>query len=119
MWSKACCTLDGAALLALALQAAHQHASCTLQGHVEGDAGELLDALADNGNGAASAVALHIDCGRLIRVDFAAAGSVLNWAARQQAMGRSIHFERMNRMVAVFFNVIGISEYAAVQPRKD
>lgn len=89
-----------------------------LQGHVEGDAGELLDALASEGDSAATAV-VHIDCARLIRVDFAAAGSVLNWAARQQALGHTLRFEQVNRMVAVFFNIIGINEYAAVQPRKD
>ena len=89
-----------------------------LQGHVEGDASEVLDALASEGDSAATA-AVHIDCVHLIRVDFAAAGSVLNWAARQQALGHTIRFERLNRVVAVFFNVIGINEYAAVQARKD
>ena len=88
------------------------------QGHVEGDASELLDALVSEGDSAATA-AVHVDCARLIRVDFAAAGSVLNWAARQQALGHTIRFERLNRMVAVFFNVIGINEYAAVQARTD
>ena len=91
-----------------------------LQGYVEGDASEVLNALAGDGDGDGAITApLHIDCERLIRVDFAAAGSVLNWTARQQAMGHTIRFERMNRMVAVFFNVIGINEYASVQPRKD
>ena len=55
----------------------------------------------------------------MIRLDFAAAGSVLNWAARQQSLGRSLRFEQLHRLAAVFFNVIGISEYAVVQPRED
>ena len=87
-----------------------------LQGHVLGDANELLDAMAAAG---AETAPLRIDCARLVRVDFAAAGSVLNWAARQQSLGRALSFERMHRLVAVFFNVIGINEYAAVRPRTD
>ncbi len=93
-----------------------------LQGHVLGDANELLDAMAGAGagEGAGTELApLRIDCARLIRVDFAAAGSVLNWAARQQSLGRALSFERMHRLAAVFFNVIGINEYAQVRPRRD
>ena len=67
----------------------------------------------------ARAPPLRIDCARLVRVDFAAAGSVLNWAARQQSLGRALSFERMHRLAAVFFNVIGINEYAQVRPRRD
>ncbi|RYF06797.1 MAG: STAS domain-containing protein [Comamonadaceae bacterium] len=87
-----------------------------LSGHVEGDAVPLLepfDALARPD------VPLVVACDRLIRVDFAAAGSVLNWAAEQQAQGRVVHFVNVQRLVAVFFNVIGIGEHALVAARKN
>ena len=87
-----------------------------LSGHVEGDAVPLLEpfqAFLKPG------VPLAIACDNLIRVDFAAAGSVLNWAADQQGHGHVIQFHNLHRLVAVFFNVIGISEHARVVPRKN
>ncbi|WP_311223113.1 MULTISPECIES: STAS domain-containing protein [unclassified Acidovorax] len=85
-----------------------------LSGRVEGDAGPLLaplEAMAQPG------APLVVACERLIRVDFAAAGSVLNWTAEQEAQGRSVQFVNVPRLVAVFFNVIGINEHARVVPR--
>lgn len=88
----------------------------TLSGHIEGDASAVLDALSSlTGPG----VPLVVPCDRLIRIDFSAAGSVLNWAAEQQAQGRVVQFQNLHRLVAVFFNVIGVSEHAWVIPRKD
>ena len=87
-----------------------------LEGQITGDAAELLDALAGSSPDAGP---MRISCERLVRLDFAAAGSVLNWAARQQGLGRALRFEQLHRLAAVFFNVIGINEYAAVQPRDD
>ena len=90
--------------------------AAVLSGHVEGDAAPLLEpfqAFLKPG------VPLAIACDRLIRVDFAAAGSVLNWAAEQQGHGHVIQFHNLHRLVAVFFNVIGISEHAKVVPRKN
>ena len=87
-----------------------------LSGHIEGDAEPLLEpfqAFLKPG------VPLTIACDQLIRVDFAAAGSVLNWAAEQQGQGHVVHFHNLQRLVAVFFNVIGISEHAKVIPRKN
>jgi len=62
---------------------------------------------------------LVVPCDRLIRIDFSAAGSVLNWAAAQQAQKREVHFQNLHRVVAVFFNVVGINEHAWVIPRKN
>lgn len=87
-----------------------------LSGHIENDATLLLDALAGS---ARAGEPLDIACGRLIRMDFSAAGSVLNWAAEQQGKGRDVRFQDLHRLVAVFFNVIGISEHAWVVPRKN
>jgi len=60
-----------------------------------------------------------VHCDRLIRIDFSAAGSVLNWAAEQQAGRRVVQFVNLHRLVAVFFNVVGINEHAWVVARKD
>ncbi|MBO9678529.1 MAG: STAS domain-containing protein [Acidovorax sp.] len=87
-----------------------------LSGYIDGDAGPLLAPLAE---GARPGVPLAIGCDRLIRVDFAAAGSVLNWAAAQQAQGHAVQFVNLHRLVAVLFNVIGINEHARVVPRKN
>lgn len=62
---------------------------------------------------------LVVDCAHLVRIDFLAAGSVLNWAAARQAEGTQVQFQHLNRLVAVFFNVIGINEHARVMPRQD
>ena len=91
-------------------------AAPTLTGHIESDATALLEAL---GAQARPGQPLIIPCERLIRIDFSAAGSVLNWAAEQQAKGIEVRFQDLHRLVAVFFNVIGISEHAWVVPRKN
>lgn len=87
-----------------------------LSGYIDGDATPLLEpfqAFLRPG------VPLTISCDKLIRVDFAAAGSVLNWAAEQQGHGHVIQFHNLQRLVAIFFNVIGINEHAWVVPRKN
>ena len=58
-------------------------------------------------------------CARLIRLDFLAAGTLLNWVSAQQAEGRQVQFKDVHRLVAVFFNIVGITEHAKVITRKD
>ncbi len=53
----------------------------------------------------------------LVRVDFSAAGSILNWVASAQAANRKIEFCRLPHLVAAFFNLIGINEHARVTAR--
>lgn len=87
-----------------------------LSGYIDGDAIPLLEpfeALAQPD------APLIIACDHLIRMDFPAAGSVLNWAAEQQAKGRVVQFNNLHRLIAVFFNVIGVSEHAWVVPRRN
>jgi ABC-type transporter Mla MlaB component len=88
----------------------------TLSGYIDGDAGPMLEPL---GEMARPGMPLAIACDQLIRVDFAAAGSVLNWAASQQGSGHAVQFVNLHRLVAVLFNVIGINEHARVVPRKN
>ena len=87
-----------------------------LSGHIDGDATPLLQPFEAHFK---PGVPLTIACDKLIRVDFAAAGSVLNWAAEQQGRGHVIQFHNLHRLVAIFFNVIGINEHAWVVPRKN
>lgn len=90
--------------------------TAVLQGRIENDATDLLEqsaaAIPDN-------APLAIDCCKLISIDFSAAGSVLNWAALQQSKGRVVVFNNLHRLIAIFFNVLGINEHARVVPRKN
>lgn len=87
-----------------------------LVGHIEGDASAALQALQSFARPGAPLV---VECGQLIRIDFAAVGGVLNWAATQQAAGQELEFRRLHRLAAVFFNVIGVDEHAWIVPRQD
>jgi len=60
-----------------------------------------------------------ITCDALVRVDFSAAGSILNWVASAQASGKKIEFARLPHLVAAFFNLIGINEHARVSARSN
>ena len=87
-----------------------------LSGTIQGDPIAVLDKLAAKLQGADIMV---ISCAKLIRVDFSAAGTLLNWVSERQAENRAIQFSDVNRLVAAFFNVIGISEHAKVVARVD
>jgi hypothetical protein len=52
-----------------------------------------------------------------LRVDFAAAGSILNWASGKHTQGLHVQFNQVQRLVAAFFTVVGIHEFATVVPR--
>lgn len=90
--------------------------SVELSGQIEGDAIAMLEKLDSRLKGADIMV---ISCAKLIRVDFSAAGALLNWVAARQAENREVQFSDVNRLVAAFFNVIGITEYAKVTTRSD
>lgn len=87
-----------------------------LQGVIDGDALPWLAQVQDK---ARLGETVAIDCSRLVRMDFAAAGSVLNWAAEMQSLGHVLQFSQLHQLVAVFFNVVGIQEHAQVIPRRD
>jgi len=90
--------------------------SVELSGQIHGDAVGALDRLEIS---LAGAEKMQISCAKLIRVDFSAAGMLLNWVAARHAENRFIEFLEVNRLVAAFFNVIGIVEYAKVTARSD
>ena len=85
-----------------------------LTGSVLGDAAEAFAAFDPSTHKGRQLV---ISCKGLVRVDFSAAGSILNWVAMRQAEGYRVQFRDVHRLVAAFFNVIGISEHARVIPR--
>ena len=90
--------------------------SVELSGYIEGDAIAMLEKLETKLMGADI---MMISCAKLIRVDFSAAGTLLNWVSARQAENRAVHFSEVHRLVAAFFNVIGITEHAKVSTRRD
>ncbi|HIV71506.1 MAG TPA: STAS domain-containing protein, partial [Candidatus Aquabacterium excrementipullorum] len=89
-----------------------QMASLELSGQLSGDIGTTLTEL-DGQLGAS--VAVQLDCAHLIRVDFIAAGDLLNWVLARSAEQRTVTFVNPHRLVALFFGAMGITEHAKVK----
>jgi hypothetical protein len=89
-------------------------ASVELSGQLVGDIGKTLAQL-EARLGAAGVVS--INCQRLIRMDFVAAGDLLNWVLSRRSENRLVHFEDAHRLLALFFNAMGINEHARVKVR--
>jgi len=83
-----------------------------LSGQLSGDIGALLSRL-DRSLGQATVV--QVSCARLIRVDFVAAGDLLNWVLAKRSEQRGVTFADAHRLVALFFGAMGINEHARVQ----
>ncbi len=127
-WKEAQCTFVGSDIAqaptaaSSAVVAAPVGASATedgaahfvLRGELLGDAMQALPASLGN---CGQDGRILVGCHDLVRVDFAAAGSLLNWAATRHAEGCQVQFRDVHRLVAAFFTVIGINEYAQVVPR--
>ncbi|MBO9515380.1 MAG: STAS domain-containing protein [Variovorax sp.] len=58
-----------------------------------------------------------ISCAALVRLDFAAGGSLLNWVTARHARGQTLRFVDAHRLVAAFFSVVGIADHASVTTR--
>ncbi len=91
-----------------------QVASVELSGQLVGDIGATLTSLSSS-FGAASIV--NVSCAKLIRVDFIAAGDLLNWVLARRAENRIVSFVDAHRLVALFFGAMGITEHAKVKVR--
>jgi hypothetical protein len=86
-----------------------------LSGQLIGDIGPTLQKLqAELG----TASVISVSCARLIRVDFIAAGDLLNWVLARRGEGRVVQFVDTHRLVALFYGAMGINEHAKVQVRK-
>ncbi len=86
-----------------------------LAGQLVGDIASTLERM-DRELGDASVV--RVSCTRLIRVDFMAAGNLLNWVLARRNEGRSVSFTDSHRLVALFFGAMGINEHARITVRQ-
>jgi hypothetical protein len=86
-----------------------------LSGQLVGDISLTLGKLRSEMN---TAPIVSVSCARLIRVDFIAAGDLLNWVLSKRSESRAVHFVDAHRLVALFFGAMGINEHAKVQVRK-
>jgi ABC-type transporter Mla MlaB component len=93
---------------------AHEESQFALHGELLGDVTAVVNAWEELAKPEGVWV---ISCGHLTRVDFSAAGGLLNWVVKAQGDGAAIEFQDVPRLVAAFFNLIGINEYARVLPR--
>jgi ABC-type transporter Mla MlaB component len=89
-----------------------QVASLNLSGQLVGDIGQTLSQLDDQ---LSASVTLEIDCEHLLRVDFIAAGDLLNWVLARRSEDREVVFLNPHRLIALFFGAMGITEHARVK----
>ncbi len=89
-----------------------QVAALNLSGQLVGDIGQTLSQLDDQ---LSASVTLEIDCSHLLRVDFIAAGDLLNWVLARRSEERQVVFNNPHRLIALFFGAMGINEHAKVK----
>jgi hypothetical protein len=98
----------------------HSHLSANVQlelsGQLQGDISETLQ-LMTNELGAATLVT--VACPKLMRLDFMAAGDLLNWVLARRSENRNIVFMDTHRLVALFFGAMGINEHARIRLRQN
>ncbi|MCH7344686.1 STAS domain-containing protein [Pelomonas sp. CA6] len=85
-----------------------------LSGQLSGDIGETLKLM--NGE-LGAATLISISCAKLIRLDFVAAGDLLNWVLSRRSENRAVQFTDAHRLVALFFGAMGINEHAKIKVR--
>jgi hypothetical protein len=90
-------------------------ANVELSGQLVGDISATLSKLQGE---LGTAPVVSVSCARLIRVDFIAAGDLLNWVLARRGEARSVQFVDAHRLLALFFGAMGINEHAKVQVRK-
>lgn len=82
-----------------------------LRGEIQGDADQILqDLLAQLRPGDPMVISLAL----VIRVDFPAAASILNWLVAHQSTTGRVQFVHVPRLVAAFFEVMGITGVADI-----
>ncbi|MGJ7566500.1 STAS domain-containing protein [Variovorax sp. GB1R11] len=60
-----------------------------------------------------------ISCAALLRMDLAAAGTLLAWVRARDANGERVQFVDAHRLIAALFNLVGIADHATVAVRKN
>jgi len=91
-----------------------QVASVELSGQLVGDIGATMKKM--NAELGQSSI-VNVSCSKLIRVDFIAAGDLLNWVLARRGENRAVNFIEAQRLVALFFGAMGITEHAKVKVR--
>ncbi len=91
-----------------------QVARVELSGQLVGDISATLTKMNDE---LRTATIVNVSCARLIRVDFIAAGDLLNWVLARRSENRAVTFCESHRLVALFFGAMGINEHAKVKVR--
>jgi hypothetical protein len=96
----------------------HDPASATIQLELLGQlSGDISDTLRVMVGEIGEATLINISCTKLIRLDFMAAGDLLNWVLSRRSENRSVVFSDAHRLVALFFGAMGINEHAKVKVR--
>jgi hypothetical protein len=93
------------------VEMAHVELSGQLVGDISATLTKLLGELG-------TAPVVNVSCARLIRVDFIAAGDLLNWVLARRGEQRNVQFADAHRLLALFFGAMGINEHAKVVVRK-
>lgn len=60
-----------------------------------------------------------ISCAALLRMDLAAAGTLLSWVRARDANGERVQFVDAHRLIAALFTLVGITDHATVAVRKN
>jgi ABC-type transporter Mla MlaB component len=91
-----------------------QIATFELSGQLIGDIGATLRTMEAS---LQASTVVEVSCAKLIRVDFVAAGDLLNWVLSRRSENRAVTFTESHRLVALFFGAMGIGEHAKVKVR--
>jgi hypothetical protein len=86
-----------------------------LSGQLSGDISETLQLMTGELGAAAQ---IFVACPKLIRLDFMAAGDLLNWVLARRSENRSVTFTETHRLVAMFFGAMGINEQARIRVKQ-
>lgn len=87
-----------------------------LSGQLSGDISETLQLMTAEVRTASVVV---VACPKLIRLDFMAAGDLLNWVLARRGENRTVIFSETHRLVALFFGAMGINESARIKVRQN
>lgn len=89
-----------------------------LEGHLSGDIAAVLARLDQSLQAHPVGQPLRIDCLHLLRVDFAAAGSLLQWFMTASGQGVRVELSQVSYLIAAFFHVVGIDEAVSMRLRQ-
>lgn len=89
-----------------------------LTGVLQGEIGTALADLQAALDAHSPSQVFAIDCLGLRRIDFVAAGSLMQWLLAAMSRGVRVELTQVGRLVAAFFHVVGIDEAVTVRLRQ-